>query len=124
MPIYIVKRNFVYLLVMSVGRLYPPPIVSKAGQSISTISTPNNEEELEAARDVLRAVITKSSQKQVPIKISTCCASTQTDGVPLEGLIRAAGKSLVHFAAEIKSLERKVETQHSELLAEIKKLRN
>ena len=106
---------------MSLGRLYPPPIVTRSGMSMSTLSTPNNEEELEAARDVLRAVISnKSISKQSPKAFIS--VSTQTDGVQLDGLIRAAGMSLAHFAAEVKSLERKLESQNEQILTEIRKL--
>lgn len=107
-------------------RLYPPPIISRAGASMSTLSTPNNEEELEAARDVLRAVITKHSSTSSPNKQVKQYASvaSQTDGVLVDGLIRAAGRSLTNFAAEIKSLERKMESQNFEILNEIRKLRS
>lgn len=91
---------------------------------MSTLSTPSNEEELEAARDVLRAVI---SSNRVTPRVSKILpptsVGTQTEGVPLEGLVRAAGMALANFAAEIKSLERKLESQNREILDEIKKIR-
>lgn len=88
---------------------------------MSTLSTPNNEEELEAARDVLRAVISGKAAPS-PMAKSALNASTQTDGVRLEGLIKAAGMAMSNFAAEIKSLERKIDSQHAEILKEIKKI--
>lgn len=52
----------------------------------------------------------------------------QTDlvapGVPLEGLVRAAGMSLMNFAEELKTLERTVEKSSTEILAEIKSIKD
>jgi hypothetical protein len=53
--------------------------------------------------------------------------ATQTDAispqVPLEGLVRAAGMSLANFATEVKSLERRVDMQHREVLDALRELK-
>ena len=115
--------------------LFPP-----ASRSMSTAPTPTNEEELAAARNILRSVITSSrpsplasffvqEEASVPPLPDSASFSkaTQTDAispqVPLEGLVRAAGMSLANFATEVKSLERRVDMQHREVLDALRELK-
>ena len=110
--------------------------------SMSTVATPVSEEELAAARMVLRSVI--PSTRQSPNPSSANCGSltvasvppvplfeskqTQTDSrqdkVPLEGLVRAAGLSLANFAEELKNLERRIDSNQSEILNAMKDIRS
>lgn len=120
--------------------LFPPPAISRS-PSISTAATPIDEQELAAARSVLRSVIssTRSSPRAsffipedaaVPPlpEVRLESRETQTDAasgqVSLEGLVRAAGMSLASFATEVKTLERRVDSQHHEVLNAIRELKN
>jgi hypothetical protein len=103
--------------------------------SFSTaVATPANEEDVAAARNFLRTVISSSrASPRLPDPNVTAITApsresvgTQTDTImpptSLEGLIRAAGFSLANFATELKTLERRIENQHSEILRELKNL--
>ena len=128
-------------------RLFPPSATSTAPQStISTSVVPKilSEEEVSSAREVLRQVIAGSalnSSRGGSITPRAAAASVpplpeapkidvgvQTDivapGVPLEGLVRAAGMSMMNFAEELKSLERTLNKTSTEILAEIKSLKD
>ena len=126
-------------------RLFPP-IVPRT-DSLSTLPPASSEDELSAARDVLRSAISSSrttpritasfpphytsiypSVPPLPVHLVGVTVSTQTDAVsqqavPLEGLVRAAGMSLSNFAVEIKALEKKLGSQNAEILREIKQLK-
>jgi hypothetical protein len=117
----------------------PPP-----SPAFSTaIGTPANEDEIAAARNVLRSVIssTRQSPREASVEVAEPVASvpplpeknfqnrgTQTESVmpptSLEGLIRAAGFSLANFATELKSLERRLDSQHGDILRELKNIKN
>ena len=123
-------------------KLFPPPLISRAS-SFSTVATPPNEDELAAARNVLRSVIssTRSSPRTGAVvpnvntlasvpplppltgRTASSSVGVQTDSVtaqvPLEGLVRAAGMALANFASEVKALERRIDSQHSEVLLAI-----
>ncbi len=115
--------------------------------SVLCMSVRPDERELAAAIDVLRSVITSTrttprATTTAPINYSepsvvfpshvpssgrprtrdmgTQCEAPQ---VPIEGLVKAAGRSFVNFAEELRSLERTVEANHRELLTQIKQLR-
>lgn len=121
--------------------LFPSPYIHSSG-SFSTVPTPTVEEELTAARNILRSVIssTRNSPRlsSAPLNPPSCTPplpfnssksiGVQTDPseshVGLEGLIRAAGFSLANFATEIRTLERKVENRNSEILIAINELKN
>ena len=116
--------------------MYINPLFSKSelsrAPSLSTVATPVSEEDLAAARMVLRSVIPSfrpSSTASVPPTpvIFLESKETQTDShmekVSLEGLVRAAGMSLLNFSQEVKLLERRIESQQSELVSAIKDLK-
>ena len=127
-------------------RLFPP--LFPRTDSLSTLPPASSEEELSAARDVLRSVISSSrstpritasfpphhtsiypSVPPLPVLSVGMTVSTQTDSttastVPLEGLVRAAGMSLANFASEIKILEKKLGNQNAEILREIRCFKN
>lgn len=114
---------------------FPPP-----SPSFSTaVTTPVNEEEVAAARNFLRSVIssTRTSPRLTmsadlteasvpPLPQVKECRGTQTDSLmpptSLEGLIRAAGFSLANFATELKTLERRLDSQHGDVLRELKSI--
>jgi hypothetical protein len=99
---------------------------------VSTTATPVNEEEIVAARNVLRSVMASSSRSASPglrpVEHAPVSVGVQTDTVmppsSLEGLIRAAGFSLANFANEIKTLERRIDSQHAEVLHAIRELKH
>ena len=116
---------------------FPPP-----SPAFSTaMGTPAHEDEIAAARNVLRSVIssTRHSPRSASIDVIETVASvpplpeqkhsrgTQTETLmpptSLEGLIRAAGFSLANFATELKSLERRLENQHGDILRELKNIK-
>lgn len=122
-------------------QLFPPPLMSRSS-SFST--APASEEELAAARNVLRSVIssTRSSPRPesiipyiamvasvppLPKRSEGVSVGIQTDPaagqVSLEGLVRAAGLSIANFASEIKSLERRIDMQKTEFLEAISELK-
>ena len=120
--------------------LFPPPSIPRTA-SMSTVATPVSEEDLEAARMVLRSVIPsfRSSPSSIAVfKNSTDADSpplpeliskhSQTDPpsadkVPLEGLVRAAGMSLANFAGELKVLEKRIDSQQSDLMSAIREIK-
>jgi hypothetical protein len=134
-------------------RLFPPSTSSTAPQStVATSVVPKilSEEEVSSAREVLRQVIVGSAVNssrggsvtpRSAAVFSNSIASVpplpeapkidigvQTDlvapGVPLEGLVRAAGMSMMNFAEELKSLERTLSKTSTEILDEIKSLKD
>jgi hypothetical protein len=120
----------------------------QSGVSTSVVPKILSEDEVSAARDVLRQVIAGSALNSsrggstTPRSAGTYMiasvpplpaapridAGVQTDmvppGVPLEGLVRAAGMSMMNFAEELKSLERTLQKSSTEILAEIKSLKD
>jgi hypothetical protein len=123
--------------------LFPPPVLPRSS-SVSTAPTPVNEEDIAAARSILRSVINSNRtsprstssfidesanlQPFLPIaQKNVCSVGTQTDSImpptSLEGLIRAAGFSLANFSTELKVLERRIHNQHDEVLKAIRELR-
>ena len=116
--------------------MYINPLFSKSelshAPSLSTVATPVSEEDLAAARMVLRSVIPSfkppsTASVPPPPVILFESKETQTDShmekVSLEGLVRAAGMSLLNFSQEVKLLERRIESQQSELVSAIKDLK-
>jgi len=129
---------------------YSTAAQSGIGGSTPTKSSPMiSEEDVAAAREVLRSVIASSGSRQLtprggarrlttdPTEVSACLpplpvqiqkrtVATQTsvpdDKVPIEGLVRAAGMSLMNFAEELKTLERQLDNRSTEILREIKKI--
>lgn len=105
-----------------------------------------DERQLANARSVLRSVITstrsptprassfgqerlftqftEAAVPPLPTGSASAEKGTQTENyVPIEGLVKAAGRSLVGFAEELRSLERTVESNHKEILTYLKQLR-
>ena len=127
-------------------RLFPPSTSSTAPQStVATSVVPKilSEDQVSSAREVLRQVIagsalnssrggsiTPRAAASVPPlpEAPKIDVGVQTDlvapGVPLEGLVRAAGMGMVNFAEELKTLERTLNKTSTEILAEIKSLKD
>jgi hypothetical protein len=136
-------------------RLFPPSSSTNSTAPQSAIATsvvPKilREDEVNAARDVLRQVIAGSALNSsrggsiTPRSAGTYTqmiasvpplpeaprveVGVQTDlvppGVPLEGLVRAAGMSMMNFAEELKTLERTLQKTSTEIIAEIKSLKD
>jgi hypothetical protein len=116
-------------------------ILATSGYS-TAVGTPIGESDITIARNILRSVINTArpvppspsvaSAKDIvadipPIPLATrSSVGTQTDAATpptsLEGLIRAAGFSLANFATELRVLERRLESQHNEVLNEFKRI--
>ncbi len=102
----------------------------------SSISTDYDTLDTLKVKEVLKSLLSSSSSRVstakstprvipvAPPPLDRVSVETQTTGVSMEGLLRAAGMTLANFSEDLRSLERRVERNNLEILNELKLIRD